>query len=140
MKLLGTILLRFLAGLVTVPLATVFGLFVFGFLINLIWYGLSEDKNVGLGTALEGAFVGIVLALAGLAWFSIRHHNGMPLWGGLAVAGAEYLWLHAAIHGPVPVLSEFLWPILLVVIVGAFVLGVALNLIFLQQPTNTKAI
>jgi hypothetical protein len=137
MKPLGTMLLRFFGGMCVMPLASVLGAFVFGFAINMIWHGLSEDKNVGLGTALEGIFVANVLAVAGLAWFSIRRRDGMPVWGGLTAAAAEYALLYNASFGPVAVLSEFLWPILLAIVVGAFALGVTISLMFRQLPTKT---
>ena len=37
-----------------------------------------------------GAVAGIILGLAGLAWFSFRHRAWMMFWGGITAAALEW--------------------------------------------------
>ena len=95
---LGTMVLRFFGGLVSVPLATILGAFVIGFgsYLILFLFGLSEDYNNVLTAFFSehgvflGAIAGTILGLAGLAWFSFRRRAWMLLWGGITAAALEW--------------------------------------------------
>ena len=95
---LGTMVLRFFGGLVSVPLATILGAFVIGFgsYLILFLFGLSEDYNNVLTAFFSeygvflGAIAGTILGLAGLAWFSFRRRVWMLLMGG--TTGATLYW------------------------------------------------
>ena len=95
---LGTVVLRFFGGLVSVPLATILGAFVIGFGSYLILFLFGQAENYeNVLTAffseygvLLGAIAGTILGLAGLAWFSFRRRAWMLLWGG--ITGAALGW------------------------------------------------
>jgi hypothetical protein len=106
---LGMIVLRFFGGLVSVPLATILGAYVIGFVINLIWLGLSEvgltDPWIGgLGAdegQILGANAGIILVLAGLAWFSFRRRAWMFLMGGITAAALGWYLAYEFSKAPI---------------------------------------
>jgi hypothetical protein len=73
---------RFLGGLGTMLLASVLGTVVFGFAITWIWPPDSPNPEFGLQRVPHAI---IAANVPGLAWFSVRRRDGMPLLGGLAV-------------------------------------------------------
>ena len=75
---LGMMVLQFFGGLVSVPLATIFGALVIGL-------GGLSDEVTGLAV-----YAGIILALAGLAWFSFRRSAWMLLMGGITAAALQW--------------------------------------------------
>src|SRR5471030_1389087 len=85
MKLLGAMLLRFFAGLGMMLLVSVPGTCVCSFPIALILQPNPHDAS----SILYAFPAAVVLGLAGLAWFSIRRHGLMPLWGGFTLVAAE---------------------------------------------------
>ena len=134
---LGTMLLRFLAGVGAMLLAGIVGAFVIGFAIALVGFGLTDDKEVGLLTGFYGMIAGGVLGLAGLAWFSLRRRDGMPLWGGLTVVALVAALAPYAARGRGE-LDQYggVWPILLVGFVAAFLLGAGVALAFRQRTAK----
>ena len=98
---LGMMVLQFFGGLVSVPLATILGVLVgqlIEFVINLIWFGLSEVGDEGITL---GASAGIILALAGLAWFSFRRRAWMLLMGGITGAALQWYLAHEYWKAPI---------------------------------------
>ena len=94
----GMMVLQFFGGLVAVPLATILGALVgqlIEFVINLIWFGLSGVGDEGLSL---GASAGLILVLAGLAWFSFRHRAWMLLWGGITAAALQWAFVVHVMH------------------------------------------
>src|SRR5438128_1387223 len=92
---LGSMVVRFFDGLVSPILATVLGAVVIGF----VGFNVG-DKNVGFNMAGWGALAGTVLGLIGLAWYSIRRRDGMPLWGGITAAALEWAFVFGALGEP----------------------------------------
>ena len=79
---LGMMVLQFFGGLVSVPLATIFGALVIGL-------GGLSDEVTGLAV-----YAGIILALAGLAWFSFRRRAWMLLMGGITAVALQWYFAH----------------------------------------------
>ena len=85
--------LRFLGGVGVMLLAITVGAWI----IYLILAVLSPDpppsgENAIL-TGIMASIVGHVLGFAGLAWFSIRRSDWMPIMGGFTALPLEYLIL-----------------------------------------------
>ena len=78
---LGMMVLQFFGGLVSVPLATILGALVIGL-------GGLYDEGLSLG-----GYAGLILGLAGLAWFSFRRRAWMLLIGG--ITALPLLWYFA---------------------------------------------
>ena len=96
---LGMMVLRFFGGLVSVPLATILGAYVIGFVINLIWFGIGGlDADEG---QILGAYAGIILVLAGLAWFSFRRRAWMLLMGGITAAALQWYFVYEYWKAPI---------------------------------------
>jgi len=81
--------LQFFGGLVSVPLATILGALVIGL-------GGLYDEGLGLG-----AYAGLILALAGLAWFSFRRRAWMLLMGGITAVALEWYLAHEYWKAPI---------------------------------------
>ena len=86
---LGMMVLQFFGGLVSVPLATILGALVIGL-------GGLYDEGLGLG-----AYAGLILALAGLAWFSFRRRAWMLLMGGITAAALQWYFVHEYWKAPI---------------------------------------
>ena len=86
---LGMMVLQFFGGLVSVPLATILGALVIGL-------GGLYDEGLSLG-----ANAGLILALAGLAWFSFRRRAWMLLMGGITAVALEWYFAHEYWKAPI---------------------------------------
>ena len=86
---LGMMVLQFFGGLVSVLLATILGALFIGL-------GGLPDEVTGLGV-----YAGIILALAGLAWFSFRRRAWMLLVGGITAAALQ--WYLANVYWKAPI-------------------------------------
>ena len=86
---LGMMVLQFFGGLVSVPLATFVGAMVIG---------LGGLNDPGLAW---GAYAGIILSLAGLAWFSFRRGAWMLLIGGITAAALQWHFANEFAKGPI---------------------------------------
>jgi hypothetical protein len=135
-----TMLLRFLGGMGVMILASILGGFVGGYVISLFRVGpylpwVPIDKNIGLESALYGIIAGNLVATAGLVWFSSRRRDWMPLWGGLAVLASEFLLAFSRwqSYGGLVV---GLGTLILASVLGAFVVGVTITLLFGQVPSS----
>src|SRR5690242_8856084 len=89
-----TTLWQFFVGAGVMLSANVIGGFVGGYIISLFWVGpqlpwTPIDKNIGLESAIYGIIAGNLAAVIGLAWFSSRRRDWMPLCGGLALFASE---------------------------------------------------
>ena len=85
--------LRFLGGVGMMVLAITVGYQLIGYILAMLLVGPPPwDKNA-MGAYIMGSIAGHVLGLAGLAWFSIRRSDWMPLMGGLTVFALEFLIL-----------------------------------------------
>ena len=82
-------IVRFLGGVGAMLLASVVGTVVLGFAITWIWPPDDPNPEFGLQRAPHALIAGSLLGMAGLAWFSVRRRDGMPLLGGLAVVALE---------------------------------------------------
>ena len=86
---LGMMVLQFFGGLVSVPLATILGALVIGL-------GGLNDEGLALG-----AYAGLILGLAGLAWFSFRRGAWMLLVGGITAAALQWHLANEFAKGPI---------------------------------------
>ena len=86
---LGMMVLQFFGGLVSVTLATILGALVIGL-------GGLYDEGLGLG-----AYAGLILALAGLAWFSFRRRAWMLLMGGITAAALQWHFAYEFAKAPI---------------------------------------
>jgi hypothetical protein len=137
---MGMMLLRFLGGMGTMLLASILSGFVGGYLISLFRVGpyppwVPIDKNIGLESAIYGIIAGNLLATAGLIWFSSRRRDWMPLWGGLAVFASELSLLFTAREHPLVDSGT----LILASVVGFFVFGVIIALVFHQNPSSRQS-
>ena len=86
---LGMMVLQFFGGLVSVPLATILGALVIGL-------GGLYDEGLSLG-----ANAGLILGLAGLAWFSFRRRAWMLLMGGITGEALQLYFIHEYWKAPI---------------------------------------
>src|SRR5438477_10481090 len=86
---LGMMVLQFFGGLVSVPLATILGALGIGL-------GGLYDEGLSLG-----ANAGLILGLAGLAWFSFRRRAWMLLIGGITAAALQWYCAHEYWKAPI---------------------------------------
>jgi len=86
---LGMMVLQFFGGLVAVPLATFLGAMVIGL-------GGLFDEGLALG-----AYAGLTLGLAGLAWFSFRRGAWMLLVGGITAAALQWYLANEFAKAPI---------------------------------------
>ena len=85
----GMMVLQFFGGLVSVLLATILGALFIGL-------GGLSDEVTGLAV-----YAGIILALAGLAWFSFRRRAWMLLMGGITGAALQWYFVHEYWKAPI---------------------------------------
>lgn len=135
---MGGMVVQFLVGMGTMLFASILSGFVGGYLISLFRVGpylpwTPIDKNVGLESAIWGIIAGNLVATAALAWFCSRRRDWMPLWGGLAVFASEFV---VAFSGRLVDPGVSVVPLVIATILGAFVFGVAVALMFRQFPSS----
>ena len=90
--------MRFLGGVGVMLLAITVGAAIITYILAMLQVGPYPpweplDKNIGFDAAFKGSIAGNVLGLAGLAWFSIRRSDWMPIMGGFTALPLEYLIL-----------------------------------------------
>ena len=90
--------MRFLGGFGVMLLAITVGAALITYILAMLQVGPYPpwelpDKNIGFDAAFKGSIAGNILGLAGLAWFSIRRSDWMPIMGGLTVFALEFLIL-----------------------------------------------
>ena len=81
--------LRFLGGVGIMLLASTVGAWI----LALLRPGPPPSGEDAILTGIMGSIAGNVLGLAGLAWFSIRRSDWMPIMGGFTALPLEYLIL-----------------------------------------------
>ena len=75
-------------------LAITVGYQLIGYILAMLLVGPPPwDKNA-MGAYIMGSIAGHVLGLAGLAWFSIRRSDWMPILGGFTGAALVFLILN----------------------------------------------
>ena len=85
--------LRFLGGVGMMLLAITVGAAIITYILGMLHGGPPSGKDAIL-TGIMGYIAGNVLGLAGLAWFSIRRSDWMPILGGFTCFALEYLILY----------------------------------------------
>jgi len=85
--------MRFLGGVGMMLLANTVGAWIIGCILAMLLLGPPPWGKEGLGAGIMGYIAGVVLGLAGLAWFSIRRSDWMPIMGGFTALPLEYLIL-----------------------------------------------
>ena len=90
--------MRFLGGVGVMLLAITVGAAIITYILAMLQVGPYPpwelpDKNTGFDAAFKGSIAGNILGLAGLAWFSIRRSDWMPILGGFTALPLEYLIL-----------------------------------------------
>ena len=86
--------LRFLGGVGMMLLAITVGAWIIGYILAMLLLGPPPWGKEALGAGIMGYIAGLVLGLAGLAWFSIRRSDWMPIMGGFTCFALEYLILY----------------------------------------------
>jgi hypothetical protein len=84
--------LRFLGGVGLMLLAITVG-WLITYILALLPPGPPPSGKDAILTGIMGSIAGNVLGLAGLAWYSIRRSDWMPIMGGFTVLPLEYLIL-----------------------------------------------
>ena len=86
--------LRFLGGVGVMLLAITVGAASITYILAMLLVGPPPwDKNA-MGAYIMGSIAGHVLGLAGLAWFSIRRSDWMPILGGFTGIALHFLILN----------------------------------------------
>ena len=86
--------LRFLGGVGMMLLANTVGAWIIGCILAMLLLGPPPWGKEGLVAGVMGYIAGVVLGLAGLAWFSIRRSDWMPILGGFTGAALVFLILN----------------------------------------------
>ena len=86
--------MRFLGGVGMMLLAITVGAAIITYILAMLRVGPYPpwelpDKTIGFDAAFKGSIAGNILGLAGLAWFSIRRSDWMPIMGGFTVFALE---------------------------------------------------
>jgi len=92
----GGPIMGFLGGAGAMIVGTVFWTVALAFALTLIWPPATTTSEFGLARIPYAFFTAIVMGLVGLAMFSARVRDWVPLLGGLVVAGVElalFMWL-----------------------------------------------
>src|SRR5437867_1309606 len=85
--------LRFLGGVGVMLLAITVGAAIITYILAMLPPGPPPSGEDAILTGIMGSIAGNVLGLAGLAWYSIRRSDWMPIMGGFTVLPLEYLIL-----------------------------------------------
>ena len=86
--------MRFLGGVGMMLLAITVGAAIITYILAMLKGGPYPpwelpDKNTDFDAAFKGSIAANILGLAGLAWFSIRRSDWMPIMGGFTVFALE---------------------------------------------------
>jgi hypothetical protein len=81
--------LRFLGGVGMMLLAVTVGAAIITYILAMLPPGPPPSGKDAILTGIVGYIAGNVLGLAGLAWFSIRRSDWMPIMGGFTVFALE---------------------------------------------------
>ena len=97
--------LRFLGGVGMMLLAITVGAAIITYILAMLQVGPYPpwelpDKNIGFAAAFKGSIAANVLGLAGLAWFSIRRSDWLPIMGGFTVLALELALIFFLLAGP----------------------------------------
>ena len=97
--------LRFLGGVGVMLLAITVGAAIITYILAMLQVGPYPpwelpDKNVGFASAFKGSIAANVLGLAGLAWFSIRRSDWLPIMGGFTIFALELALIFFLLAGP----------------------------------------
>ena len=85
--------LRFLGGVGVMLLAITVGAWIITYILFMLPPGPPPSGEDAILTGIMASIAGHVLGFAGLAWFSIRRSDWMPIMGGFTVLPLEYLIL-----------------------------------------------
>ena len=85
--------LRFLGGVGVMLLAITVGAWIITYILGMLHGGPPSGEDAIL-TGIMGYIAGNILGLAGLAWFSIRRSDWMPILGGLTGIALGFLILN----------------------------------------------
>ena len=85
--------LRFLGGVGVMLLAITVGTAIITYILGMLHGGPPSGKDAIL-TGIMASIAGHVLGFAGLAWFSIRRSDWMPILGGFTCFALEFLILY----------------------------------------------
>ena len=86
--------MRFLGGVGMMLLANTVGAWIIGCILAMLLLGPPPWGKEALGAGIMGYIAGLVLGLAGLAWFSIRRSDWMPIMGGFTGIALGFLILN----------------------------------------------
>jgi len=86
--------LRFLGGVGVMLLAITVGWQIIGYILAMLLVGPPPWDKEAMGAYVMGFNAGHVLGLAGLAWFSIRRSDWMPILGGFTGIALGFLILN----------------------------------------------
>ena len=86
--------LRFLGGVGVMLLAITVGAWIIGYILAMLPPGPPPSGKDAILTGIMGSIAGHVLGFAGLAWFSIRRSDWMPILGGLTGIALGFLILN----------------------------------------------
>ena len=85
--------MRFLGGVGIMLLAITVGAWIITYILFMLPPGPPPSGKDAILTGIMGSIAGHVLGFAGLAWFSIRRSDWMPIMGGFTALPLEYLIL-----------------------------------------------
>src|SRR5258707_7733627 len=83
--------MRFRGGVGMMLLANTVGAWIIGSILAMLLLGPPPWVKEGMVAGVMGYIAGVVLGLAGLAWFSIRRSDWMPILGGFTGAALVFL-------------------------------------------------
>ena len=86
--------MRFLGGVGVMLLAVTVGAWIIGYILAMLLLGPPPWGKEAMGAGIMGSIAGHVLGLAGLAWFSIRRSDWMPILGGFTGIALHFLILN----------------------------------------------
>ena len=86
--------MRFLGGVGVMLLAITVGAAIITYILGMLPPGPPPSGEDAILTGIMGYIAGNILGLAGLAWFSIRRSDWMPILGGFTCFALEFLILY----------------------------------------------